>query len=243
MTHVAPSSAEACVWMTAGLVSYKLCDRDFDCSRCPLDSALRGGAPTIAQGNFLPRTIRRGEDFPDDRLYATSHTWVASGFQTGGCVVRVGLDGFAAAVLPRPLGMSCPRSPRELGRGDDLCDIELPEGTFVVRSPVSGRLERGNPALREHPSLIVESPYHDGWLVELARVCGDTALVGLLDAEQARERAALDLRRFRRRVALHLLADAGPVGPTMADGGEALTSLSEILGGSRYLETLREIFR
>ena len=29
-----------CLWMDAGVVNYKLCDRAFDCDRCPLDQAL-----------------------------------------------------------------------------------------------------------------------------------------------------------------------------------------------------------
>lgn len=29
-----------CVWMDAGVVNYKLCDRGYDCERCPLDLAL-----------------------------------------------------------------------------------------------------------------------------------------------------------------------------------------------------------
>ena len=29
-----------CVWMDAGVVNYKLCDRGYDCERCPLDQAL-----------------------------------------------------------------------------------------------------------------------------------------------------------------------------------------------------------
>jgi glycine cleavage system H protein len=229
--------------MTAGLVSYKLCDRDFDCARCPLDVALRGGGPAPAEGGFLAACGRRGEGFPDDRRYAAGHTWVATGCRPGEPTVRVGLDGFAAALLPRPVLAACVGGPRELERGDVICDIELPEGTLSVRVPVSGQLERENPALREQPGLIVGSPYSDGWLVDLTPSGDDAALEGLLDAGEARERTALDLRHFRRRVALHLLADVTSVGPCMADGGEALTSLSEILGGARYLEILREVLR
>ena len=29
-----------CVWMDAGVVNYKLCDRGYDCERCPLDQGL-----------------------------------------------------------------------------------------------------------------------------------------------------------------------------------------------------------
>lgn len=34
-----------CVWMSAGLVAYKLCDRGFECEGCPFDRAMRGALP------------------------------------------------------------------------------------------------------------------------------------------------------------------------------------------------------
>lgn len=42
-----PPSArvEPCVWMSAGLVAYKLCDRGFECESCPFDQAMRGALP------------------------------------------------------------------------------------------------------------------------------------------------------------------------------------------------------
>ena len=30
-----------CIWMSAGLVAYKLCDREFKCEECPLDELMR----------------------------------------------------------------------------------------------------------------------------------------------------------------------------------------------------------
>ncbi|HYX31218.1 MAG TPA: hypothetical protein VE863_21970 [Pyrinomonadaceae bacterium] len=43
--HISTCAAETpptayCVWMDAGVMNYKLCDRAFDCDRCPLDQAL-----------------------------------------------------------------------------------------------------------------------------------------------------------------------------------------------------------
>ncbi|HYW69484.1 MAG TPA: hypothetical protein VE961_00530 [Pyrinomonadaceae bacterium] len=35
-----PAPSLYCVWMDAGVVNYKLCDRSYDCERCPLDQAL-----------------------------------------------------------------------------------------------------------------------------------------------------------------------------------------------------------
>jgi glycine cleavage system H protein len=243
MIRVAPPTTESCVWMAAGLLSYKLCDRDFDCARCPLDMALRGGGLTSAERGALSAGGRRGEGFPSDRRYAAGHTWVATGCRPGESTIRVGLDGFAAALLPRPVGVRCVGGRRKTVRGDIICDVDLPAGTLSVRVPVSGQLDRENPALRERPSLIVDSPYGDGWLVDMTPSGDQAALAELGDAAEARERATLDLRRFRRRVALHLLADVASVGPCMVDGGEALTNLSEILGGGQYLAILREVLQ
>jgi hypothetical protein len=43
-----------CVWMSAGLVAFKLCDLAGECEGCPFDRAMRGLAPLPP-----PRPIRR----------------------------------------------------------------------------------------------------------------------------------------------------------------------------------------
>ena len=39
---VLPESTIPCVWMSAGLLTYRLCDRGYECERCPLDAGIRG---------------------------------------------------------------------------------------------------------------------------------------------------------------------------------------------------------
>ena len=34
-----------CVWMSAGVINYRLCDREYECESCPLDTAIRGRGP------------------------------------------------------------------------------------------------------------------------------------------------------------------------------------------------------
>jgi glycine cleavage system H protein len=249
MRHIALS--EPCVWMAAGLLSYKLCDRDFDCTRCALDAALRGAHGTR---DPAPGTIeaRRGHGFPDDRRYAPGHTWMAGvnhkpgpedpGLRESDVLVRLGLDGFAAQLLPQPVRV-LPTGAHELARGDVLCDLELPEGMLAIYSSIAARVVRDNPALRKRPSLVVESPYDEGWLLELEPVWDTASRESLIDADRARQRGDAHVRHFRRRVALHLLSANPATEPCMADGGEPLTSLSEILGGLQYLRILREVLR
>ena len=100
---------------------------------------------------------------------------------------------------------------------------------------------RDNQALRDRPEQLVTAPYTEGWIAEfMAEDMAD--LDQLTPADLSRERTRLDLQRFRRRVAMQLLADdAGRVGRTMADGGELLTDLRQMLGGSKYLDIIREL--
>ena len=43
---LAPPKDERCVWMAAGVLTYKLCNRDFECENCKLHVALaEGGKP------------------------------------------------------------------------------------------------------------------------------------------------------------------------------------------------------
>lgn len=243
MNDLAPALLEPCVWMTAGLVSYKLCDRAYECTHCPLDAALHGGGPPAGDDTSPSGESRRGHGFPDDRRYGTGHTWIQAGHRRGEPTVRIGVDGFAAGLMPRPVGATAAGAPRDVERGSIICRIEFRDGQLAVRTPVEGRSARENPALRDHPELIVESPYRDGWLVDLLPARIDGTPGELVDADQARAHATLHLRHFRRRVALHLLTDTMAAGPCLADGGEPLTSLVDILGGRQYLQILAEILR
>ena len=39
--HVFEIEEDLCVWMTAKVVNFKLCDRTYDCLSCPFDKAMR----------------------------------------------------------------------------------------------------------------------------------------------------------------------------------------------------------
>jgi len=240
-------NAQPCLWMSAGLVSYKLCDRDFDCERCPLDAALRGepraALPGPEEGDGAG-SLTAPFHFPDDRRYGDGHTWARLRGAGEPRVARLGLDAFATA-LAGPVRRLLPRTAPGEGAapGAPLADLELDGGTLGVTSPLAGRLTAWNPLWEDGDGDAPAGldPYGDGWLADLA-LAEPAALEALPSAEEARETALLDLRRLRRRAALHLLAaDAADAGPTLPDGGRVLTDLRAILGPRRYLELLRDL--
>ena len=57
LASVMPPGLLPCVWMSAGLVAFKLCDREGECEGCPFDRVMRS-----PQGG--PRRRRRPSASP-----------------------------------------------------------------------------------------------------------------------------------------------------------------------------------
>jgi len=235
-----PGGVKPCVWMSAGLLAYKLCDRDFDCETCPLDAALRGDAPEPAatESEISPRTVAM--EFRDDRRYHGSHTWAQA---RGDMCVRLGVDMLAASLLPAATSVILPTRDSTLWRGRAGCWLNDNTGPIPLKMPVSGLVARTNPQLRTYPALVSEAPYDGGWLVEVR--CSDVTaqLTSLMPAESMQLRSHSDLRRFHRRLAFLLRRGGSPANITLADGGKPLADLRQVLGASRYLRLFLEFLR
>jgi glycine cleavage system H protein len=236
----APEGKEACIWMTAGLLTYRLCDRDFDCDRCPLDAALRGSVSESRPHRALFAPHRDAGDYPEDRFYTPGHTWVQVLGARSDRRLRLGLDAFAAAIIGCCERVRWQAPEFRFACGDELCQIDLGLGVLPLGAPLQGRVSCGNPILEEEPSRLVTSPYEEGWLLELVAE-EPVEPDDLLTAAAARENTRLDLQRFRRRIAIQLFEDTQKIGRTLPDGGEVLTDLRRMVGGTTYLALLQEL--
>jgi glycine cleavage system H lipoate-binding protein len=230
-----------CLWMSAGVVTYRLCDRDFDCDECPLDAALRNDSRPTVHTAGLQMARGLGSEFPEDRRYTSGHWWVLTNVQGGDSVYRCGLDLFAAAIIGRCDGVSRTCDSGHLARGESLCEIDFGLGRLQIAAPISGTVTVWNSALDGRPEEVVLSPYDEGWLVELvpSNMC---EMNDLLTAQVVRQKSQYDLQRLRRRIATQTLADdAHCLGRTSADGGELITDVRQMLGGSAYIDTIGEL--
>lgn len=240
---VLPPGTDACVWMSAGLVAYKLCDSDFACERCSLDAALRG-APTNPSVPADPsRPARTGWWFPRDRRYDRRHTWIKP---VGEGRVRLGLDAFGAELVGPIAAIGELRRERMLPAGAVGCTLRARFGALALKLPVSGRVEQANAAIRADPGLLERAPYEEGWLLELRVPHFDPYADedDLLQAEAAQALARHDVRRFRRMVGMALLVDSAAsreLGAVMADGGEPITDLRRIAGAESYRRVVTQL--
>lgn len=230
--------SEPCIWMSAGLLDYKLCDRGFDCQHCPLDAALQGHTPHPPVPAAVPSPLEIADMFPDDRLYSPGHSWIQTTGADGGRLLRFGVDAFAAALIGRCCRVFCgaarARTPDQF-----ICEVDLGLGGLFMTAPVMATAVIPNATLERDPNQLVTAPYGQGWIAELT--ADDLQpLSDLMTAREARDHARLDLRRLRRQIALRLWADSQGVEPCLADGGEP-ADLRQILAGPGYLELIREL--
>ena len=227
--RVFPEHAEPCVWMVSGFLSYRLCDRDFDCESCPLDAAIHG-AHTAAP----PGVTETPEGPPewgirDGFAYHPIYGWVAD----EGGRLRWGLDGFSARLLDHLTEVVVPPVGSQAVQGKVACWARDDGELVPLRSPLTGRVARSNPAVARDPALVIHDPYGEGWLIEVERIEGLSGQPGLCDSDERRRHTVRQRRRLHKEAMLYLHRDQG-LGPTAPDGGEPLPSLRRMLGRERY---------
>ena len=117
-------------------------------------------------------------DIRDDLKYTESHEWVKEIGET----VQVGITDHAQEELTDIVFVELPEVGKEVSKGDELCIVESVKSVSEIYAPVSGRIEKVNSALEDAPETINNSPYDDGWLVEI-KTTDNSEKSSLLDAE------------------------------------------------------------
>ncbi len=241
-----------CVWMLAGVVDYKLCDRGYDCEHCPLDSALGETGPSPAHkgesgfssfgGRPAPATAERPKDLFDIQgcrwvgtlFYHPRHIWAR--IEEGGRV-RMGLDDFGQKLVGRIYSVRLSQPGREVTEASGCWKAAHRIGEILLPAPVAGVVEEINGRLLQLPSLINRDPYGRGWAMVIRPRNLVAALKRLYYGQRSERWLAKEieaLRRELRSVAEELRPD---VGATLQDGGR----LAEDLTGAGDVAKLRGI--
>jgi glycine cleavage system H protein len=103
------------------------------------------------------------EEVRDDLKYTKTHEWV----KVKGNTVVVGITDHAQSELTDIVFVELPSEGKEVLKGEELCVVESVKSVSEIYAPISGKVTKVNSALEDSPEVINESPYDDGWLVEL----------------------------------------------------------------------------
>jgi len=238
--HFIPSDGLRCIWMTAGILSYQLCDRAYDCDSCPMDAAMRkkfsrqvDAAPVPQLRAAAPETLRKGF------LYGRNHCWAQHSAEGS---VRVGLEPGLCLALLAPKAVVFPSPGQQVQRGQTCLWIVLDGGTLPVEAPLGGTIRRNNRDLGDRPHLLNSRPFDEGWLFELEPNKNAIEEAELMEMEAVAPFYAQDEARLSRLLGNALQGNRPDVGVTLADGGQRLQNIADILGSSKYFSTLRKVY-
>ena len=117
---------------------------------------------------------------PDNLKYSEEHEWVRD---DGENEVTVGITLFAADSLGDVVYVELPDENAKLVQFGKMGEVESVKAVSDLYSPVSGAVVSVNKALLEHPELVNNDPFSEGWMI---RVVLDSSgqLNSLMTADQ-----------------------------------------------------------
>jgi len=110
--------------------------------------------------------------------YTETHEWL----KVEGNNAIVGITDHAQSELTDIVFVELPEPGKEISKGDELCIVESVKSVSEIYSPISGKILKINKKLEDSPEIINESPYDNGWLVEL-EIKDKSEINNLLDSE------------------------------------------------------------
>ena len=102
-------------------------------------------------------------NFPDDIGYAKSHEWA----KANGDSVKVGITDYAQDQLGDIVFVELPEVGDSLEKGAEFGTVESVKAVSEIYIPISGEITAVNTALEDAPEHVNNSPYSDGWMIEV----------------------------------------------------------------------------
>jgi glycine cleavage system H protein len=102
-------------------------------------------------------------EFPENLKYTRTHEWI----QMQGNRARIGVTSFAAQELSDVVFVDLPETGRVVEKNGEVCVVESVKAASSIYAPAGGEVVAVNEALKEHPELLNQSCYTDGWIYEL----------------------------------------------------------------------------
>lgn len=121
-------------------------------------------------------------NLPDDLLYSKEHEWVKVKGQTA----LIGITDFAQSELGDIVYVDLPKTGSNIEAGEPFGSVESVKTVSELYAPINGKVIAVNEALEDEPEEVNDSPYEDGWMIEV-EIADESELKNLLSAEQYKE--------------------------------------------------------
>ena len=117
-------------------------------------------------------------NIPEELNYTPDHEWIRIDGKKG----EVGITEHAQKELGDIVYVELPVLDDEIEAGDEFGTIESVKAVSPLYMPLSGKVVEVNAELRDHPELVNDDCYDEGWIVRI-EISNTDEQEDLLDAE------------------------------------------------------------
>jgi glycine cleavage system H protein len=103
------------------------------------------------------------ESYPEDLRYHPEHDWA----RIEGDEATFGITWYAQDALGEVVFYEPPEVGANVSKDAAYAEVESVKAVSDVYAPLSGEIVAVNDQIAEHPELLNEDPYGDGWLVRV----------------------------------------------------------------------------
>lgn len=112
-------------------------------------------------------------------FFTKDHQWA----KVDGNHATIGITDFAQNSLGDIIFIKLPKVGSEIHANGYLGEVESTKSVSEVYAPVSGKILRVNDALIDHPEILNNAPYENGWIV-IIQMSNEEELSHLLSQQQ-----------------------------------------------------------
>jgi glycine cleavage system H protein len=118
-------------------------------------------------------------NIPENLYYTPEHEWL----RVEGETAYVGITDFAQSELGEIVFVDIASVGDTLKAGETFGSIEAVKTVSDLFMPVSGSVNETNDKLNDHPELVNDDPYGEGWIIKIT-LNDSTEITNLLNAQQ-----------------------------------------------------------
>jgi glycine cleavage system H lipoate-binding protein len=251
--------------MDAGLVNYKLCDKNFECDVCPFERIMRSQyhpfseravvqsdvetphvAAHDASEKLFTTIIHQLIDplvktpLPDDRLYFSNHTWMQ---QLDNGTYRIGINKFLGHLLQPIMGAVVVNPSSRIEKDSPFAWFIRDSETFAIHASIPGTAVESNGMLSSKPTLATSDPYDHGWVLTMRPHSEHEEVSRSYSAEEFRIRLNHDVHKVEMLLNSTLSRHRKEIGTSMFDGGVRIETIEQFIGEKRYIQLLFRLLR
>lgn len=221
-----------CIWMTSGVIDYKLCDNNFDCENCPFDKVIRNLSyeketqlsVIVNDANTIFNKLQSIKY--DNNIIYLKNNLIAKEICAN--TFYLGINPILVSFLDNVNSMMIDECRKNISVGQQIIKINGDWGSFSISSPINFLIYNivGDPT---------DNPLKTGWFAIMGSVHQDVLSSKLHQKEwdKLHSKAIGAIAEIKTQVP--------KVGDTMMDGGSQIKFLHQLVGNKKYIDILNSL--